>query len=107
GCIDEANARVIRGWAWDSGTPGERIRQELVEHNTPLLTALASDNRPGLTLSEIGDGRHGFDIALPEGASLGRPAHASSALRRDRSASAGFTDHHRSAGARRSRQDRR
>src|SRR5215472_13448025 len=57
GCIDEANARVIRGWAWDSGTPGERIRLELVEHNTPLLTALASDNRPGLTLSEIGDGR--------------------------------------------------
>ena len=67
GYIDEANATAIRGWAWDPGTPGERIRLELLEGDASLLTAIASEDRPGLVLSGIGDGRHGFDIALPGG----------------------------------------
>src|SRR5436190_15928631 len=67
GYIDEANAAAIRGWAWDPEEPGERIRLELVEDDVPLLTATASEDRPGLVLSGIGDGRHGFDIALAGG----------------------------------------
>ena len=72
GYIDEANAAAIRGWAWDPEAPGERIRLELVEGDVLLLTTIAGEERPGLVLSGIGDGRHGFDIALgdellPEG----------------------------------------
>ena len=68
GYIDEANWTGIKGWVWDPQRPTERIRLELVEGETGLATALAGENRPGLILSGIGDGRHGFTIALPEGA---------------------------------------
>src|SRR3984893_18248739 len=67
GFIDEANAAAIRGWAWDPKAPGEGIRLELVADDVPLLTAIAGENRPGLVLSGIGDGRHGFDISLTDG----------------------------------------
>jgi hypothetical protein len=67
GYIDEANATAIRGWAWDPKAPNECIRLELVEDDAPLLTVIAGESRPGLVLSGIGDGRHGFDIALAGG----------------------------------------
>jgi glycosyltransferase involved in cell wall biosynthesis len=67
GFIDEATAAAIRGWAWDPKAPGERIRLELVADDVPLLTAIAGEDRPGLVLSGIGDGRHGFDICLADG----------------------------------------
>ena len=67
GYIDEANAAAIRGWAWDPQAPGERIRLELVEGDVALLTPIANEDRPGLVMSGIGDGRHGFDIALAHG----------------------------------------
>jgi glycosyltransferase involved in cell wall biosynthesis len=67
GFIDEANATAIRGWAWDPKAPDERIRLEVVADDVPLLTVSAGENRPGLVLSGIGDGRHGFDIALAGG----------------------------------------
>src|SRR5436190_3738106 len=43
GYIDEANASVIRGWAWDPTAPNERIRLELVQGDLRLLTVLAED----------------------------------------------------------------
>jgi GT2 family glycosyltransferase/glycosyltransferase involved in cell wall biosynthesis len=68
GYIDEASWTGIKGWVWDPQLPTERIRLELMEGETRLATALASENRPGLILSGIGDGRHGFSIALAAGA---------------------------------------
>ena len=68
GYIDEASWTGIKGWVWDPQLPTERIRLELIEGETRLATALASENRPGLILSGIGDGRHGFSIALEAGA---------------------------------------
>jgi hypothetical protein len=67
GYIDEASWTGIKGWVWDPQLPTERIRLELIEGGTRLATALASENRPGLILSGIGDGRHGFSIALESG----------------------------------------
>ena len=64
GYIDEAKPAGIKGWAWDPQTPGDRIRLELVEGDTRLATTVADEDRPGLVLSGIGDGRHGFSIAL-------------------------------------------
>ena len=44
------------------------VQLELVEGDVPLPTTIASQDRPGLVLQPgIGDGRHGFDIALPGG----------------------------------------
>jgi GT2 family glycosyltransferase/glycosyltransferase involved in cell wall biosynthesis len=67
GYIDEASWTCIKGWVWDPQLPTERIRLELMDGETRLATALASENRPGLILSGIGDGRHGFSIALEPG----------------------------------------
>jgi hypothetical protein len=67
GYIDEASWTGIKGWVWDPQLPTERIRLELMDGETRLATALASENRPGLILSGIGDGRHGFSIALEPG----------------------------------------
>jgi hypothetical protein len=67
GYIDEASWTGIKGWVWDPQLPTERIRLELMDGETRLATALASENRPGLILSGIGDGRHGFSIALEAG----------------------------------------
>ena len=64
GYIDEIEATVIKGWVWDPQTPSERIRLELIEGETRLATVVASEDRPGLILSGIGDGQHGFSIAL-------------------------------------------
>ena len=68
GYIDEASWTGIKGWVWDPQLPTERIRLELMDGETRLAMALASENRPGLILSGIGDGRHGFSIALESGA---------------------------------------
>ena len=67
GYIDEASWTGIKGWVWDPQLPTERIRLELMDGETRLATALASENRPGLILSGIGDGRHGFSIGLKAG----------------------------------------
>jgi glycosyltransferase involved in cell wall biosynthesis len=45
--------------------PGQRIRLELVDGETPLVTAIAGDHRPELLKRGIGDGRYGFSIEFP------------------------------------------
>jgi len=67
GFVDKATWSLVEGWAWDPETPEERIRIDLVEDGTPLLTAVADGDRPGLALVGIGDGRHAFSIALEPG----------------------------------------
>jgi glycosyltransferase involved in cell wall biosynthesis len=62
----EADWRSIKGWVWDPTTPAERIRLELLDGDTRLATTVANENRPGLILSGIGDGRYGFTIELAE-----------------------------------------
>jgi GT2 family glycosyltransferase/glycosyltransferase involved in cell wall biosynthesis len=72
GFIEEVQATVIKGWVWDPQTPSQRIRLELIEGETRLATVVASEDRPGLILSGIGDGQHGFSITLdPELLSAG------------------------------------
>src|SRR5438876_292042 len=62
----EADWRSIKGWVWDPTTPAERIRLELLDGEARLATTVAGENRPGLILSGIGDGRYGFSIELSE-----------------------------------------
>jgi len=74
----EADWRSIKGWVWDPTTPAERIRLELLDGETRLATTVAGENRPGLILSGIGDGRqlqHGIGRpAAPAGAPCIAPA---------------------------------
>jgi glycosyltransferase involved in cell wall biosynthesis len=65
GQIDAVDWAAVNGWVWDPKRPGERIRLELVDGETPLLTTLASDHRPELVSRGIGDGGYGFSIEFP------------------------------------------
>jgi glycosyltransferase involved in cell wall biosynthesis len=56
---------AVNGWVWDPKTPGERIRLELVDGETPLVTTIANDHRPELVKRGIGDGGYGFSIEFP------------------------------------------
>jgi hypothetical protein len=66
GHIDTVDWAAVNGWVWDPQTPGERIRLELVDGETPLVTTIASDHRPELVKRGIGDGGYGFSIEFPD-----------------------------------------
>ncbi len=65
GQIDAVDWAAVNGWVWDPQRPGERIRLELVDGETPLVTTLASGHRPELVKRGIGDGGYGFSIEFP------------------------------------------
>ena len=65
GHIDTVDWAAVNGWVWDPNMPEERIRLELVDGETPLVTTIASDHRPELLKRGIGDGGHGFSIEFP------------------------------------------
>jgi hypothetical protein len=65
GQIDAVDWATVNGWVWDPKMPGERIRLELVDGETSLVTAIASDPRPELQKRGIGDGGYGFSIEFP------------------------------------------
>ena len=66
GQIDTVDWAAVNGWVWDPKTPGERIRLELVDGETSLVTTIASDHRPELVKRGIGDGGYGFSIEFPD-----------------------------------------
>jgi glycosyltransferase involved in cell wall biosynthesis len=67
GSVDRASWASVEGWVWDPKRPKERIQVEVLEGDTPLATAIANIVRPDLIPASIGDGRHGFHIALRPG----------------------------------------
>jgi len=66
GQIDTVDWAAVNGWVWDPKTPGKRIRLELVDGETPLVTTIASEHRPELLKRGIGDGGYGFSIEFPD-----------------------------------------
>jgi glycosyltransferase involved in cell wall biosynthesis len=66
GQIDTVDWAAVNGWVWDPNTPRDRIRLELVDGETPLVTTIASDHRPELKKRGIGDGGYGFSIEFPD-----------------------------------------
>ena len=65
GHIDAVDWAAVNGWVWDPNTPGKRIRLELVDGETALVTTIAKDHRPELVKRGIGDGGYGFSIEFP------------------------------------------
>lgn len=66
GQIDAVDWTAIKGWVWSPETPGERIRLELLDDETPLVTTIANEHRPELVQRRIGDGGYGFSIEFPD-----------------------------------------
>ncbi len=54
------------GWAWDPGRPGEAVEVEIEVDGRSVARGAADVERPALADAGIGQGRHGFDISLPE-----------------------------------------
>jgi glycosyltransferase involved in cell wall biosynthesis len=65
GQIDTVDWAAVNGWVWDPNSPRDRIRLELVDGETSLVTTIASDHRPELQKRGIGDGGYGFSIEFP------------------------------------------
>ena len=64
--IDFADWTGIRGWIWDPREPQKQTALEFLDGDTALARVVASDYRADLEQAGIGDGRHGFSIALNE-----------------------------------------
>jgi GT2 family glycosyltransferase/glycosyltransferase involved in cell wall biosynthesis len=64
--LDYADWTGIRGWTWKPARPLERIGLKLLDGDTVLATIAADEYRPDLERAGIGDGCHGFSIALSE-----------------------------------------
>jgi RHS repeat-associated protein len=65
GYHDVANCSALAGWAWDSSQPTTPISVDIYDGNTLIATVAAGDFRQDLLDAGIGDGNHGFSIALP------------------------------------------
>jgi alginate O-acetyltransferase complex protein AlgJ len=63
------------GWAWDPERPDMALEVEVLVDGREVAAGLADIEREVLAAAGMGDGRYGFDVALPE--ELGaEPSHA-------------------------------
>lgn len=70
GRVDAIDTGRIFGWAFDPMAPDKRLAIRVLLDGKVIAEAVADRERPDLRRNGIGDGRHAFEIALPE------PAHA-------------------------------
>ena len=70
--VDKTGPRLIAGWAWWPGRPGERISIEILNGAQVVATVEADQFRDDLLKAGKGDGAHGFLITLPEPGVTGR-----------------------------------
>jgi hypothetical protein len=71
GYLDAVTGSRIFGWAWDPRRPGVRIAIR-IEARGEIVSALVADQpRDDLAANGVGDGRHAFDVPIPEGTSAG------------------------------------
>ena len=64
--IDSADWSGVKGWIWNPQQPLQRVELELLDGDTVLATAAASEYREDLEQAGIGDGRHGFSFSFTE-----------------------------------------
>ncbi len=68
GAVDHCERDRIAGWAWQPGSDAP-VALQVLDNGVPLVRILANMHRPDLQPAGIGNGRHGFDIAVPGGLS--------------------------------------
>lgn len=66
GYVEAITADRILGWAWAPGTPEVPATIELRLGDTIVARATADLPRPDLASNGIGDGRHAYDLTVPE-----------------------------------------
>src|SRR6185312_3910535 len=66
GYVEAATADRLLGWAWSPSKPEERVAVEVLLGDAVVARCTADGLRSDLASAGIGDGRHAFDIQLPE-----------------------------------------
>lgn len=66
GRVDAIDMGRIFGWAFDPMAPDQRLVIRVLLDGKVIAEAVADRNRPDLRRNGIGDGKHAFEIALPE-----------------------------------------
>src|SRR5258708_36861056 len=61
-----ANGQAV-GWAWNAADTGVHVAVEIVVDGELVAEGVASNHREALVTLGVGDGSHGFSIALPSG----------------------------------------
>lgn len=74
GRVDRAQDGAVSGWAWRAAAPTWRVAVRVFVDSSLVGSAVADLDRPGLARQDIGDGRYGFQVPLPE-SSLGPGPH--------------------------------
>jgi hypothetical protein len=69
GHLDAVTGSRIFGWAWDPRRPGARIAIRIEARGEIVSTFVADQLRDDLAANGVGDGRHAFDLPIPEGVS--------------------------------------
>jgi hypothetical protein len=70
GVVDAVEGRRVLGWAWNRVEPGERLLIRVSAGGEVLASAPAALMRVDLRRNGIGDGRHAFEVELPEEAAV-------------------------------------
>lgn len=65
GALHILDAGLIAGWALSRREPGRRLELQVTVNGVALAPVRAHDYRPDLRRPEIGDGYHGFQMAVP------------------------------------------
>lgn len=67
GVLDHVGHDRIVGWAQNPDAPDAPVALCILANGSPIGQAIADIHRPDLEQAEIGDGRHGFEFAVPDG----------------------------------------
>jgi hypothetical protein len=65
GFVDQADAEIIRGWAWLPAHPGTKVYLEVVINGELVAELVANRYRADLQDAGYGDGYYSFDLRLP------------------------------------------
>lgn len=66
GRVDAIDQGRVFGWAFDPAEPHRRVAIRVILDGKTIAEATADRERPDLRRNGIGDGKHAFEIALPE-----------------------------------------
>ncbi len=64
GCLDLMTPDRLEGWAWHPGKPSQPVTVQLLLDGWIVRSVDATQFRPDLEQAGIGDGRHGFILAI-------------------------------------------
>ncbi|NLS05963.1 hypothetical protein HGP14_21700 [Rhizobium sp. P32RR-XVIII] len=66
GRVDAIDMGRVFGWAFDPMAPDQRLTIRVLLDGKVIAETVADRNRPDLRRNGIGDGKHAFEIALPD-----------------------------------------